>query len=101
MKLLTVFVNAVRFTDSMLAGQRQRGIRIMEDGLALLEKSEPSGFLIRAKRKFDRAYIAAGSPRLALEMLASAHDTAAKLGALDQIGQIDRIAKKLQRFAAG
>ncbi|MDO9223613.1 MAG: hypothetical protein Q7U20_07865 [Caulobacter sp.] len=80
----------------VLAGNRKRGLSVMEEGIAFLEKEPPSGFLVRAKRKLGRAYLLAGSPQLALVTLSEAHDTATRYGMLDQVSQIDRVAARIR-----
>ncbi|WP_332641160.1 DUF4062 domain-containing protein [Brevundimonas sp.] len=79
------------------SGDRRNGLALMEEGVALLAHSGPNGFLVRAKRKLGRAYLMSGAPRRALSTLADAFDIATELGALDQISQIDRIAKVVER----
>jgi len=78
----------------VFAGQGREGLKEMEEGIALFA-GEPTGFLIRAQRKLGRAYLRAGAPRRALEVLAKAHDNALATGALDQVSQIDEVAQRL------
>ena len=80
----------------VMAGRRTEGLMEMEEGIQLFE-GQPTGFLIRAQRKLGRAYIRAGAPRRALDMLATAHDNAERTGALDQVSQIDKLASWLAR----
>ncbi len=81
----------------VFVGNRAKGLRQMEDGISLFS-GEPTGFLIRAKRKLGRAYIRAGAPRLAIGILSSVYEDAVSTGALDQISQIDKVASRLARF---
>jgi hypothetical protein len=78
----------------VFAGRRAEGLKEMEDGISLFS-GEPTGFLIRAQRKLGRAYLRAGSPQRALDVLAQAYDNAVATGALDQGSQIDKIAHRL------
>jgi tetratricopeptide (TPR) repeat protein len=82
----------------VFAGRRAEGLKEMEDGIRKFG-GKPTGFLIRAQRKLGRAYIRAGSPLRALDILAQAHDNAKATGALDQLSQIDKIARRLSRKA--
>jgi hypothetical protein len=83
----------------VFAGRRAEGLKEMEDGIRKFG-GKPTGFLIRAQRKLGRAYIRAGSPLRALDVLAEAYDNAMATGALDQLSQIDKIARRLSRKAA-
>lgn len=78
-------------------GNRGEGLKLMEDGLMFFE-GKPTGFLIRAQRKLGRAYLRAGSPIRAIEMLSKARANAEATGAMDQIQQIDHIASRIRKL---
>lgn len=82
----------------VLSGKVSVGIAHLEDGVAMLENCPQLGFLVRAKRKLGRAYLRAGSPKLAIATLAAAHSLANDIKAFDQVSQIDRIAARLDRL---
>lgn len=77
-------------------GRRGEGLSLMEEGIGLFE-GEPNGFQVRALRKLGRAYLRAGSPLRALDTLAAAHRCAEQTGAMDQITQIDTLARQIGR----
>jgi tetratricopeptide (TPR) repeat protein len=86
----------------LLTGEGREGIRLMENGLSLLEqqpvdKMEP-GFRIRATRKLAVGYARRGRPVKALELACRAHDLAVRAGARDQIRTLEHFAKRLDRL---
>jgi hypothetical protein len=78
----------------VFAGRVAEGLKEMEEGIRLF-RGEPTGFLVRAQRKLGRAYIRAGSPLRALDVLSEAYNNAMRTDAQDQATQIDRIAHGL------
>ena len=63
----------------------KEGFRNLEDGVDLLGRGSPSGFLVRAKRKLGLAYLAKGAVHCGLNELAAAYRIAVDLEMHDQI----------------
>jgi tetratricopeptide (TPR) repeat protein len=82
----------------LLAGQRRRGLKLMEQGVSLLKEGPPSGGQIRAIRKLAVGHLRSGHPFAALDLAAEAYDLATEIGAYDQIRQLERLAKHVERL---
>lgn len=80
----------------IVAGHRREGMSELERGVELLMKDPRPGFKIRAMKKLALGYARCGSPFKALDYAIMAYDTAESSGALDQIGRLERLAKKLE-----
>lgn len=85
----------------LLAGHRAKGLDHMEEGLSLLKAAPASGFQVRAMRKLAAGYARCGKFGAALDTAAQAHDLADELGTRDQVGTLERFAKRLERFRIG
>ena len=66
----------------VLAGQRRKGLALMEEGVQLMRRERPSGFLVRAIRKLAIGYAARGRFLVALDLAKEAYDVATSTGAL-------------------
>jgi tetratricopeptide (TPR) repeat protein len=80
------------------AGRAREGIKLMEQGLELLRQGDPSEFQITATRKLALGYARRGRVAASMDLALEAHDLARKLGALDQIRTLERLAKALEGF---
>lgn len=74
-------------------------MRNLEEGVELLGKEKPSGFLVRAKRKLAFAYLAKGAVGSARSELVTAFRIATELGLHDQITPTMRWAERISRKA--
>jgi tetratricopeptide (TPR) repeat protein len=77
--------------------KKSEGVARMEAGMELLKAGSPSGFQVRALRKLAEGYLRCGEIRAALDCAVEAHEVAVKIGAYDQIGFLERFAKKIKR----
>ncbi len=83
----------------MLNGNSRQGVDFMEHGLELLNGEPPSGFTIRAMRKLAIGYARRGRFGKAIDLSSGAYDLAMKLGAYDQIRQLERLAHRIDRVS--
>ena len=77
---------------------RQRGLSLLQEGVALGIAGKPNGFLVRAKRKLGYGYFLAGAPRRAMAELVNAYDMAVEHSLWDQISKIERAAKRFDQL---
>jgi hypothetical protein len=82
---------------ALLAGDRRRGVELMEQGLERLRAGPMSGFRIRAIRKLAVGYARRGKISAAVDLAVEAHDAAVVTGAHDQIRGLEKLAKHLDR----
>jgi tetratricopeptide (TPR) repeat protein len=80
----------------IVARHKREGLNELERGVELLMEDPRPGFSIRAMKKLAVGYARSGNPLKGLDYAIMAYDTAKKLGALDQIGRLERLAKKLE-----
>jgi hypothetical protein len=69
----------------VLSGERKRGLRMIEEGVGLLEGHIRAGFLARAQRKLAAAYLMVGRPVAAYQSLQRSRQTVRGSRALDQL----------------
>ena len=85
----------------MQVGKKREAEKLMEDGLAELEKAKRKGYIIRAKRKMSIFYLRRGSIKKAWHQYLEAEALARYLGASDQLlpmaNQLEMLRKKFGR----
>ena len=80
------------------SGDKRRGVSRMEEGLELLEISPQLASRVRAMRKLAEGYFQCGKIGQAIELAGKAYDLAFTIGAYDQIGPLERIARRWNRI---
>lgn len=78
---------------------RNLGLRYLEEGVTEAKQGIADGFLVRATRKLGFGYMVAGAPRRALDQFLSAYDLAVENSLFDQIGKLERAAKRIDHLA--
>ena len=76
-------------------GNPRQGVALMEQGLECLNRVPASGFHVRAIRKLAIGYARCRKFASALDRAVEAHDMAEKLGTLDQIRTVERLAARI------
>jgi tetratricopeptide (TPR) repeat protein len=79
----------------VLFGNPKQGVALMEQGLDRLNQAPASGFHVRAIRKLAIGYARCWKFSSALDRAVEAHDMAQRLGALDQIRTVERLAARI------
>lgn len=70
----------------------RKGVAMLELGLELLRKEEPSGSSVRCARKLAIGYALVLKPKDAIDTAAAAYHDAVSIGAYDQIGWFEQFA---------
>lgn len=76
-------------------GLMKHGLRLLEEGVVMLESGPQNGFLVRAKRKLGIGYLKVLAPRHALGQFVDAHKIAEENGIFDQIQRLEQMAKQI------